>query len=801
MPEKRIALWCTLCCLLAARPGPAQESPTDAEPRRVVTIAVVRDGPCAYFSNLFEHVRTELDVLAGEEWDIRWKDDPGYDANWEASRVEAALQKALADDGVDLVFLSGILVTEHAARGAFDLARPVISGFVQDPDAVGMPYNEEGYSTRTNFNFVVVPLRSARDIEEFRELAAFDRLTVLVDRTLLDGIPELEPEIQRFAREFGAVFRVVPLGLRADEALNQLGPDDRAVYLTPAMRMEEPEWQRLLDGLNERGILSFSLMGHEDVRRGALAGLAPDISIRLARRLALNMEQVLRGTPPEDLPVRMDVEEKLMINARTAAKIGFYPPFRVLQRAEILYRDEFPLGDTLTLDTAMQLAAANNIDLAVKTEETEVAREDRNKALTTLFPQASANARHYRVDSDRAEASGGLQPEDASLGGVSITQLVFSDPALAAYRSLKRLHRVKEFEREALRLDVALEAGRAFLDYLSARAVYRIEMDNLDLTRRNLDLARVRHGAGTSGPEEIYRWEAELAKRQGAVANAEATMLKALAALNQSMGAPIDKTWDPREISAGDAAYYYLGPEFNDLISNERNYNILMRTVQEGALRDSPELQAVDLAIEAQRIQLAQLRRRPLVPDIGLQFAYDHTFDETIAGPTLAAGPAADDDEWTASVQATWPFFSGGGEAVEAARARAELRRLQNVRAQTAQLIEQRAYTAMYATWGSSPNIRLTRLAAEAAAKNLAVIQDKYARGAVSILDLLDAQNQAFLQNQDAELAVYQFVSDVMGVQRAMASLGALSTAGERAAWIEHLKRQIEEPTEQGGKP
>jgi outer membrane protein TolC len=48
------------------------------------------------------------------------------------------------------------------------------------------------------------------------------------------------------------------------------------------------------------------------------------------------------------------------------------------------------------------------------------------------------------------------------------------------------------------------------------------------------------------------------------------------------------------------------------------------------------------------------------------------------------------------------------------------------------------------------------------------VTQDKYARGLVSILNLLDAQNQAFVANQNATIAVYTYLTDIINMQRAI---------------------------------
>jgi len=788
--------------LVAPKSGQALAAGDEAAPVDLpaLTIAIVKDGPSEYFDTITTRTKEELATLAEGEFALLYKEGPDYDAQWDLGRVETILRDALDDPEVDMVLAMGVLASEVAAKGDFDLTKPVLSGFVQDPDAMGMPYDQGGKSTRENFNFVVVPLRSTRDVRVFRDMVGFDELAIVCDSKLLEGVEDLEDQVVAFADAMGLRIRCVPVGESADEVLERLDDSVEAVYLTPALRLSAEEWQKLITGINEKKIPSFSLLGHEDVRNGVLGGLSPDINDRLARRLALNVQQILLGAAPEELSVLMNVDEQLMLNARTAARIGFSPRFDVMATAEVLHHEEMHLGDKLTLAEAIRLAAANNLQLAVKREEVEAAREDRNKALTGLFPQLEANARYYQVDRDRAEASAGFQPEDATTAGISVTQLIFSDPTMAAYRSLSRAYRGKGFEREATRLDVAEDAAQRFLDVLSAQSLYRIELLNLQLIQENLDLARVRFNAGVSGPEEIYRWETEIANSRGSVATMEATLRQALVALNQAMNVDLATLWNPRDIDMNDGSSYYLSSEFTDMISNNTKYEILQRHVLGQALENAPELKALDSLIEAQEIALAQLKRRFVLPDVGVSFTYDHKFDENFAGPALEEqlagagipvpdGPEADEDEWMVALQASWPLFSGGGKAVDVAKARAELQRLQELRRQAVQLIEQRAYTAMFGTWGSYPNIGLSRKASEMARKNLRVVREKYAQGEVSIVDLLDAQNQAFVQEQAAALAVYQYVSDVISAERAMSWFEALASDPERALRREELRR------------
>ena len=70
----------------------------------------------------------------------------------------------------------------------------------------------------------------------------------------------------------------------------------------------------------------------------------------------------------------------------------------------------------------------------------------------------------------------------------------------------------------------------------------------------------------------------------------------------------------------------------------------------------------------------------------------------------------------------------------------------------------------------------------------LELITDEYSRGAVSIVDLLDAQNASLVADQAASNAEYDFLFDLMGLQRAANSFGFFLSEDERELWFERLE-------------
>ena len=75
----------------------------------------------------------------------------------------------------------------------------------------------------------------------------------------------------------------------------------------------------------------------------------------------------------------------------------------------------------------------------------------------------------------------------------------------------------------------------------------------------------------------------------------------------------------------------------------------------------------------------------------------------------------------------------------------------------------------------------------QAARKNLELVTRQYARGIAPIIDLLDAQNASFQADQLAANSVYDFLIDVMFLQRAAANFNFFTSEAERDEFFQRL--------------
>ena len=133
--------------------------------------------------------------------------------------------------------------------------------------------------------------------------------------------------------------------------------------------------------------------------------------------------------------------------------------------------------------------------------------------------------------------------------------------------------------------------------------------------------------------------------------------------------------------------------------------------------------------------------------------------------------------------------YSAGGRSAELDRSRKELLRLRHERDRLANRIAQRIVNGVNRIRVSYPGIRFSHDAAETARANLDLVTHAYGQGVKSIIELIYAQNQALVANQQAAHAVYDFVIDLIYVQRGIGDFSLFSSREERNVWLERLEQ------------
>ena len=760
----------------------------------VVRIGFVLDGPWERNSEIVEIFQREIHALTEGEFDVRFPSGLLETADWSAAGVGNAVSRLLEDPQADLIITLGVLASNDAARRG-PLPKPVIAPFVIDPEMQGVPY-ADGVSGVPNLNYLTIPNTVARDVALFKEIIEFDHLTVLHNSVFADAIPELPRNTREALADIEVDVTLVPVEFDAGEALHQMPEQTDAVYVGPMLHLGDAEFQRLVDGLIERGLPSFSLLGYSEAERGLLAAAAPDSeSVRMARRTALHVQSALLGDDPARLPVAFDRGERLVLNMETARRIDFSPSWSILAEAELLHEEIEP-GPRLTLPQVIHETLQANLELMATERSVAAGAENVERARSRLLPQVEAGGRGVVIDRHRARASFGAQPERSIEASVTLTQLIYSEPAHADRAIQTHLQTARKRGRDAVELDLVREAAEAYLNVLRAQTLQTIEQNNLQLSRAHLDMARTRRSVGTAGPAEVYRWESELANnRKDAIAAASAVET-AKVALNQLRNRPQEEPFNVAEVDFDDPYLITSDERLFEYLDNPRDFAVFRDFLVEEGIENAPELAGLMSAIAARERGVSAAERVFYTPDIGLQAEISERLAESGRGsgaPLSGLFPQPRDTQWSIGVEGTLPLYTGGARRADRRQARAELEETRLEYESAKERIEQKIRSALHLARASYAAIEQTERAAESARRSLDIVSESYQRGAVSVLDLLDAQNLALIAEQASANAVYDFLIDLVNVERAVAQFGVFMSAGERVEWFERLEAYFEE--------
>ena len=770
-PSRRtLLLALLLAALVPIAVAPAQSLGSgDAPPGPPLQVALVADtGPTA--DSLRRHVQAETQRLFAGSAPVRF---------------ERVATLAAASDSVDALVAVGPQAIHTACASARDV--PVFG--VSTGSGLLAPASSEQCT-------IYGSARGASAVlEAFQTVAPFDTLAVAVDARAVADREAAAKRLQRRGRTVGVEARLVPFTDTLDPT-RIAGAD--AVLLDHADRLSSASVSNLARTLTERGLPLFTLDATAPHLHGALAAQAPNLRLR-ARQVALDLEALVHDTPPSSVsPAAPDA--RLVINERVAAVLDVALPLDVRVRARLVGTAP-PDAPAFTLSAAMRESMARNLSLQAERQRVAASANRLDRARAQLMPQVTASATGQTVNDDLAAASFGSQPERQITSALSMRQVLFSEPAVAAYSVERKMQAMREFERQSTRLDAAEDAATAYLNVLRARARQAIQRENVETVRTNLDAARARQRTGQADPREVSRLKTSLARAERGWIDAQGAVRAAEIQFNRVLDRPLDAPVVLDRTAGVDPAPLLERFPYADLLDTPRATDAFTSFWVTEARQHAPEVRAVDQLVRARERQLTSARRSFWMPTISLNGSLSQRMYEGGAGTTGLTLPLSEDtptdiprppdQQWSLGLTASIPLFEGTDRLARQRQAADELAASKTERMIAHLGVEQRVRTALVNLETAHAAVERAQRAADAAQHTLDVTQAAYREGTASLLDLIDAQNSALSTRLDASNAAYDLLLDWMAVQRAGGSFRALRTPQEQSAFQSRLMQRL----------
>jgi len=754
-------------------------SVTVAVAAREVRVGVLIDGPSVredISAAALEHAAT---AVYGDGLTLTVAPPVRLNGNWSVSTLEAALDRLEADPQVDVVVTLGFAASHLIAHRA-RLPKPTVAASVLDPVLQTFPM-KSGTSGRHNFTYVAPFNRVDDQVAAFHRIIGFSHLAVLADPLALQVVRELQIKARELQSTTGAAIVLLPTNNLTD-ALANLPPGTDAVCVAPLMRLSTDDLRSLADQLAQRKLPSFSLLGRSEVEQGILLATSSDTerTERLARRVALDIQRIVEGEDAANIEVGFPGEVRLVVNMHTAQLIGFSPHWDDLTDAVQLAAENMPHQRSISLLQALDASIRNNPTLRAAQLGADIAADQTLIARSALLPKLAADVSHTQIDASHASPL--LLTQRTSEAGLTAQLPLYKDSDWAGWSVSRHLATAATEQARQELLDTLQQTASSYFSLLRAKSVESVRRQNVENTRQNLETARAREAVGLSTRSDYLRWVAQMASARQDLLASEANDRQAAVELRRLIHDGSSEPLVAAEAGLDEPLKWIASPHTQKYLDTPANWRVFREFILDQAREHSPELKRVDELIAGQQREVTSARRAFFIPDLVAVGTLSNEFERSGAGSERTA-LTPNNTGWFVGIQATIPIFSGGALQAKLSENRHQLRQLDAQRDAAVDAVDARARSVLARLPSSYPAIDLSREAAAAAHENYERVADAYARGVVSITDLISAQDASLNAELAQAQATFTFLIDFADTLRVSNSFDVLLDPQTREPW------------------
>ncbi|MGB5893907.1 MAG: TolC family protein [Ignavibacteriaceae bacterium] len=769
-----------------------------------VIVGILLDGRWEGDKVALDELILQCSELLRGEFNINFPEDKIRSGDWELDKTNSNLLQLLNDPNVDIVIAYGE-ISSRLAVFTPDLPKPVIAPAAINAQLQGMPI-KNGTSGVNNLNYLAFTSNLNNQIPAFKKLYEFKKAAMLINQNYYGSQEFIRDTIEsRIERNIeGVEVEFVPVGFNYETILETVSPDVEAVIIQPVRFLSYQQIDDLISRFKDRGIPTFSIFDERYVSGEALAGFVPkNFFQRHSRRIALNIQAILLGENAADLPVSIPIDDEFIINMKTADELKIYPSWALMNNSKLINYVNKEVEREITLNGVIGNALVFNLDLLAEKKRIESGEQDVNIARSILLPQLNASATGTLIDKDRAENGFGQISEKMITGDLTLDQLVYDVDAWANYDINTMNQELREYELRQAELDLIRDASISYFNVFLARTVEQINKDNLILSKSNMELARYRVNVGSANLTELYRWQSEIANNLKAVIEANADKNLAEININQLLDLPAEESFSMGEDSLEQLISIVTGEKIIKYYKNKWDFKIFRDFMVQEAFENSPELKIIYKAIEIQERISTAASTQFYIPTFGLQGQVGNVFYRGGAGSEpqpitipgvgdYQLGAIPKDFSWNVGLSLKLPLFEGAGRIAEVEQSAIEIKKLEYEQSSLKNKIEQLVRSALHQSGASYAGMLQAEISSQASSKNLSIVREMYSEGLASITDLLDAQNAVLIAELLSTSAQFNFLIDLMNVQRGIGEFIFTYDVDEREAFIIRLEEYFE---------
>lgn len=773
--------------------------------KKNLNIAVIYDDFVQNKDISYSLMEKEINNLIGDKYNVVFPVEKQITVNsMDKNEISQKMDALLNDSSVDIVIAGGLL-SSYVALEKTNLSKPVFAPLIINPSKELITKNKT--SGRKNLNYIVSSLDLKSEILSFEKIVKFEKLNLLIGNEMekiLNQMPNFKVE--------GIDINFIRMNNdNISEVLNKID-NSEVIALGPIKELSEKNQKLLLNKINNKKIPSFSIFSLENESFETLAqyNFEKEYKKRI-RATAVNISQYLDGKALSDLPVYIDsTEPELVLNVNTIKKIELWPNWNMLAEAKLINFIPDYSENSLDLKELISIALNSNSKLNAIKKELELTNLNIEKAKSNYKPRLEASATALIIDKDRANSI--LTPAEQTLSaGVTLNQVIFSEDLNMNLDILNKKRGIKEEELKKLELDLIMEVSEAYISILKVQSYAKMQKNNLDLTKMNLEIAKERKNAGISGMTDIYRLESELSQNISSfvetILNIELAKTNLKRILNYDLNYPLEIS----NIDFNNKDYLISNQKLLDYITNQNSSNILAEFMYDLAINKSNDLKNIDYGINIQERLIKNTKNKRFMPTIALKADYSinniiaegagttypdyRTIIGSVSDPNTQKGLSSivgafgnpDDFNWSVGIGFRLPIYSGGELKLDKKISENSIETLELQKNTVEKFLEQQIRTNISKITSEYSKIKNAEVSLNSATKALNIVKDSYSKGIASIFDLISVQNSAFSAEQYKVTSTYNLIIEVMRAERTIGDFYILKDNYEKEKFVEAI--------------
>jgi len=709
--------------------------------------------------------------------------------NYDLDKAKADYQQLL-DEGVDLIMVFG-LVSNMALAERASFPVPTLALGLANTEKISIPEGQNNTGI-DNLHLMLSPVSYYDDLDVFRDLFDFDHLGIVMDKVLLENFP-IAQYFDEYFENLDADYRFIPMqrGLSLAGQLDDLD----AVYVAGGYYLNGAEFQTMAQEIMEANLPSFSAFGLYDLDRGLMATNRGDDYIdKYMRRIALNIEAVVDGTNPSELPIKIDYNKQLSINFIVANNVGL--PLRFSKISVVNFvgnQEEMEFDVRYDLVDIMRGVVNQNLGLSAERKAIELSEQDVRTSKSVYYPDLNAAANATYTDPKLAEVSVGNSPEFRTLGVAQLDQVVYSESAGAGITISENQLGAQQEAYNAMELDEILNGALAYFNTLIFKTNVRIQNENLKTTRKNLEIAQLNFDVGESSKYDVLRFKSELASNTIDFLNANRDYVQSVFTLNELLNNPMEVSVSLLDADIGEGIFEgYSYDKLKDLMDDPTLRPGLIDFLIEEAKKNAPELKNLEFVNQANERNYRLSDGGRFVPTVSLSGQYNYEFSRSGAGsafnPAIGELPQG---SYNVGLNLSLPIFNQNRNNINKQSAFIQREQIEIYKADVDLAIEKNINDIVTDLLNRISNIEITKIAEEAAKEALDLTQSSYAEGESLLIELVDAQN-TYLQAQLASAnANYNYLLAAISMERAVSYYFLLNTEADNVAFMQRATQFI----------